>query len=171
MLKTPFHTYRSEATDLAEGGGGKAPDKGENKAEGSPLQEKQEAAPNWLDNAMAAARSKGALQKENASLKAKVKDLEPKLAKAQEEITQLKAEQNKLREAFEAAQEEAQTVSDAVTEELAAVGVDVKQAPPVAQGKAKGSVEELTERMAATTDPTEKFRLADQIWEAMQKQS
>lgn len=170
MLKVPFHTYRSEATDPDGGGsGGTAPDKGEKQGEASPPPEKQEG-PNWLENAMAAARSKGALQKENATLKARLKEIEPQLKKAQDELKQLRADQAQLREAFEGAQEEAKSVQETVTEELASVGVDVKQAPPVAQTKPKGSVEELTERMEASTDPAERFKLADQVWEAMAKQ-
>ena len=145
------------------------------------------AKPGVIDNAIALFRDKGALTSEiatlkagNGSLTAENTQLKVSLAAVTAERDTFKADFSRLEAALALATKEKTTLQVEVAHEMAAAGMPQRSLPanapkPGESGAAAGSIAEqieaLNTQIEASSDPKEKGRLGQQVWDLMIKQS
>jgi len=140
------------------------------------------AKPGVIDNAIAMFKDKGAMVSEIAALKKSNGDLTAEVARLKTELSTVTAERNNLQDGFsrletalKQAQTEKTTVMTEVTHQLAAAGVPESGLPkgapaPVVETSGDDKLAAINKRIAESTDPREKGRLANEAWDLMSKE-
>ncbi len=180
MRKHPFNRFlRSEATEHGgEGGGASTPvstpaasaENTDPAAGGTPGRE-----PTRLEKIVASIRDKGAILAESADRQKQVSELTTRLAERdgtistlQERVKTLEAENAALQAdfqtidtAFKESEAKRGTVDKSAARQIAGMGFEPETLPAASGDGA--TVEALVAKMNATSDPVEKYRLAEQI--------
>ena len=136
------------------------------------------AKPGVIDSALAMVRDKGAMVAEittlktsNGTLLAENTSLKAQLSSITAERDNLQAGFTRLETALASAEKEKVTVQSEVTHQLAAAGVPDSALPTTPAAVVTTSVEDkiaaLNQQIEASTDPREKGRLANEVWDLM----
>jgi len=130
------------------------------------VEKKDDVKPSIMDRARAMMKDKGAMQKEIsgnketiATLQKELDQAKVKIAEQDQELTSLRELKQDLESSVQELEAEKQTVSEAVTDELASLGVE-KEVLPQQTEKQEETLEQLQERMKNTSCPKEKGKLA-----------
>lgn len=181
LLRNPLF-LREEASDAPEGGAAPAspetPAVEEPAADPAPVAAPAAAAapvkPGFLASAIAAAKGNGVLAAENSGLRTQVGTLTAQLSALTAErdglaarVTALEGERAQIQAALDDANSTAQTVQESTVQALAAVGVPRDALPAAAAAEGGDKLSQLNAQLEAATDPVERGRLSNQIWDEM----
>lgn len=180
-MALPF--LREEASENPDAGGAPAvavePPAEEPAADPAPAAPAASAAPvakpGFLATALAAAKGTGVLASENSALRTQVGTLTAQLSALAAErdglaarVTLLEGERAQIQAALDEAGRAAQTVQESTVQALAAVGVPRDALPAAAAAEGGDKLSQLNAQLEAATDPVERGRLSNQIWDEMQ---
>jgi regulator of replication initiation timing len=186
-LRTPLF---DTATDAGDAGGGTPAAAATPPPAAAPAAETPPGAPapvaakpGVIDSAISMFRDKGVMQNEITSLKKTNGDLTAENTRLKEQLKTVTGERdnlqagfNRLEAALQTAQTEKTTVQTEVTHQLAAAGVPESGLPkgtptPKAEVTGDDKIADLNKQIEASSDPKEKGRLANEVWDLMKKSS
>ncbi len=163
----PAKAGKPAADNDAKNGGDNAPQKPAAAQESGKQEESgNDPEPSVMDRARSFMKSKPAMQaqlnkasEEIAGLKKQVSGLQATVESQNAELTRLRQLEKDLTETVEALENDRKSVTEAATDLAAQAGVPADELPKHEEGDGE-TLESLQERMAATSDPVEKGKLA-----------